>query len=118
MIHRSAAEHRRSPQGRLLSRYGFEHVLAVPLIRDGRMFGMITLSGRTGRPVFGGPEQQVADRLARFVAVALTNAGAYEATAGLAGFEEKVALKTASRVAEMRTTRLGDDVTIQVPGSR
>ncbi|MGW4485109.1 LuxR C-terminal-related transcriptional regulator [Amycolatopsis sp. NPDC004368] len=118
MIHRSAADHRRSPQGRVLTKYGFEHCLAVPLLRAGRAFGMITLSRRRGRPAYGTPEQQVADRLARFVSVALTNARAYEAAAGPARFEETVVLRTASSAVEVRTTRLSENVGVALPAQR
>ncbi|WP_326565165.1 LuxR C-terminal-related transcriptional regulator [Amycolatopsis rhabdoformis] len=112
MIHRTADDHHRSPVGQVLTRNGFEHCLAVPLIRNGRTFGMITLSRRSGRPAFGAPEQQVADKMARFVSVALANATVYEAAAGPAGFQETVAQKTASSVVEVRTTRLSENVSV------
>ena len=62
MIHGWAIEHQRSPEGLVLSRYGFEHCLFTLLLRSGRPVGTATVTRRTGRPPF--TSQELQDRCA------------------------------------------------------
>jgi DNA-binding CsgD family transcriptional regulator/GAF domain-containing protein len=82
MLHSAPEDHRGSPEGKLLAKYGFEHCMFVPLIRNGRAVGTITVARAAGRPAFTLDEQHLADRLARFAALALANAGQHEAATG------------------------------------
>jgi DNA-binding CsgD family transcriptional regulator len=74
MIHGWAIEHQRSPEGLVLSRYGFEHCLFTLLLRSGRPVGTATVTRRTGRPPFTSQELAVARRLGGFLSIALANA--------------------------------------------
>jgi DNA-binding CsgD family transcriptional regulator len=88
MLHSTAGDHRGSPEGTLLAKYGFEHCMLVPLIRNGRALGTITVARAAGRPAFTLDEQHLADRLARFIALALANAAQHEAATGADAAEE------------------------------
>ncbi|WP_259311059.1 helix-turn-helix transcriptional regulator [Capillimicrobium parvum] len=83
MLHPTSRAHRNAPQGRLLQKYGLEHCMLIPLIRNGRTVGAVSIARETGRPPFSIAEQRVADRLARFVSIALINAALHEAIAGV-----------------------------------
>lgn len=101
MIHRSAGAHRRSSQGTVLAKYGFEHCMLTPLIFNGRLVGVITVVRRAGGSAFTVAEQSTADRLARFVSLALTNAAQHEAALGEAEF-----VTPAASGARVQTARL------------
>jgi GAF domain-containing protein len=74
MIHSRAIEHQRSPEGRVLSRYGFEHCLFTLLLCRGRVVGTATVTRRIGRPPFTPQELTVTHRLGGFLSIALANA--------------------------------------------
>ena len=74
MIHSRAIEHQRSPEGLVLSRYGFEHCLFMLLLRNGRPVGTATVARRTGRSPFTPQVLAVAHRLGGFLSIALANA--------------------------------------------
>jgi DNA-binding CsgD family transcriptional regulator len=74
MIHSRAIEHQRSPEGLVLSRYGFEHCLFMLLLGNGRPVGTAAVTRRTGRPPFTSRELAVAHRLGSFLSIALANA--------------------------------------------
>jgi DNA-binding CsgD family transcriptional regulator len=88
MLHATVGDHRGSPEGRLLAKYGFEHCMLVPLVRNGRALGTITVARTAGRSAFTLDEQHLADRLARFVAIALSNAAQHEAATGADAADE------------------------------
>ena len=77
MIHSRAIDHRRSPEGLVLSRYGFEHCLFTLLLRNGRPVGTATVARRIGRPPFTSQNLAVAHRLGGFLSIALANAVAH-----------------------------------------
>ncbi|WP_433296216.1 LuxR C-terminal-related transcriptional regulator [Pseudonocardia sp. CA-142604] len=84
LIHQYGSDHRRSPEGQVLGRYGFEHCLYIPLIRSGRSIAVATVSRRRGRVRFSVREQRTGAELASFLAMALGNAAIHE-SAGLDG---------------------------------
>jgi DNA-binding CsgD family transcriptional regulator len=77
MIHCQPIEHQRSPEGLVLSRYGFEHCLFTLLLRNGRPVGTATVARRTGRPPFTPNQLALAHRLGGFLSIALANAASY-----------------------------------------
>lgn len=81
MLHSKALALGRAPQGQLLRSYGFEHCMVAPLIHNRRTIGVICVAREIDRPAFRIEEQRLAERLARFVAIALTNAAVHEAVA-------------------------------------
>jgi DNA-binding CsgD family transcriptional regulator/GAF domain-containing protein len=78
MIHRRMHDHRRSPEGTLLARYGFEHCLYVLLTHEGRLVGNATIARQSGRPPFTVREQTISAHLSSFLSIALTNAVRHE----------------------------------------
>jgi DNA-binding CsgD family transcriptional regulator len=88
MLHSTAGDHHGSPEGKLLARYGFDHCMFVPLIRNGRAVGTITVARAAGGPAFTLDEQHLAHRLARFAALAVANAALHEAATGADAAED------------------------------
>ncbi|MDX3696554.1 LuxR C-terminal-related transcriptional regulator [Streptomyces europaeiscabiei] len=78
LLHGRPADHLRSPVGRVLAGYGFEHCLFALLVAQGRPVGTATLARRAGRPRFTPQEQDLAHRLSRFLSIGLSNAAAYD----------------------------------------
>jgi DNA-binding CsgD family transcriptional regulator len=117
MVYATAKDHLRGPQGRLLESYGLEHCMLVPLIRNGRAVGTVTISRKIGRPPFSAAEQRLADQLARFVSIALTNASVHEA---LVGEEEPEPSSTdaTARDGAVSTVRLSDTGSVAIHAAR
>lgn len=110
MLHPTSRAHRNAPQGRLLQKYGLEHCMLIPLIRNGRTVGAASIARETGRPPFSITEQRVADRLARFVSIALINAALHEAIAGVD--DDALAVSEAGDGASVEVVRMRDEAAV------
>ncbi|WP_394619686.1 LuxR C-terminal-related transcriptional regulator [Lentzea sp. JNUCC 0626] len=76
------SDHLSSPVGRLLNRYGFDHCLLVSLVVDGRPIGKATFARRLGQPPFSAQEQGTIHRMAKFLALGLSNAVTHQERVG------------------------------------
>jgi DNA-binding CsgD family transcriptional regulator len=82
IVHPNLGQHHRHAVGKVLAGYGLEHCLFIPLIHHGRLVGSMAVSRRQGSPEFTIDDQRLAERLSRFVSIALANAMAHEEVAG------------------------------------
>jgi DNA-binding CsgD family transcriptional regulator len=79
MLFRNRREHRQSTVGGLLGDYGFDHCMYAPLIYRGRLIGNVSVARAEDKPPFTTGDLRVAERLARFAQIGMTNAARHEA---------------------------------------
>jgi DNA-binding CsgD family transcriptional regulator len=101
MLFRNRREHRQTTVGGLLGDYGFDHCMYAPMIYRGRLIGSVAVARTEDKPPFTTGDLRVAERLARFAQIAITNAARHEAICAPNELDERNPM--------VDTVRLGED---------